>query len=165
MLDASTAILLSKVDLLRIVVERVETWMGGAAADEALAKRSDDAIAIATLIEEGRIRRISIEEDSRGLMRDFRLHAGEAEAVLLARRKKSVCGTDDARAIRCCKVLGVRFTTAMGLLVALTETGELEKSLASELLVKLERFGRYHPRILEDAGLRISAAGEDGEKP
>jgi predicted nucleic acid-binding protein len=164
-LDASTAILLSKVDLLRIVVERVDTWMGGQAADEALAKGSDDAIAIATLIEEGRIRRISIEEDSRRLMRDFRLHAGEAEAVLLAKRKKSVCGTDDGRAIRCCKVLGVRFTTAIGLLVALTETGELEKSLAAELLEKLERFGRHHPRILEDGALRIRAAREGGENP
>ena len=111
--------------------------------------------------------RDSIEEglDSlERLTRDFNLHAGEAEAVLLAQNRSAVCGTDDGRAIRCCKVLGIRFTTAIGLLVALTEARELDRKLASERLGKLERFGRYHSRILEDAALRIRAAGLNGEK-
>ena len=75
-----------------------------------------------------------------------------------------MCGTDDGRAIRCCKVMGVPFTTAVGLLLALTESGDLDPILASELLVTLERYGRYHPRILKDAALRIREAGRDGEK-
>ena len=97
-------------------------------------------------------------------MRDFNLHAGEAEAVLLAESRSAVCGTDDGRAIRCCKVLGVSFTTAIGLLVALAEAREVESALASERFQKLERFGRYHPRILENAALRIRAVVGDGEK-
>ena len=86
------------------------------------------------------------------------------EAVLLAKSRSVVCGTDDGRAIRCCKVLGVRFTTAVSLLVALAEAGEVESALASERLQMLERFGRYDPRILEDAALRIRAVGSNGEK-
>ena len=133
------------------------------AAAEAQAKQTDDGVAIAILLEAGEIRRDSIGKglDMDKLMRDFNLHAGEAEAVLLAESRSAVCGTDDGRAIRCCKVLGVSFTTAIGLLA---EAREVESALASERLQKLERFGRYHPRILEDAALRIRAVVGDGEK-
>ena len=78
-------------------------------------------------------------------------------------RATPLCGTDDARAIRCCKALGIRFTTAIGLLVAMTEAGELDTARAFEVLLQLERFGRYKPRILEDAAARIRAAGSAGE--
>ena len=164
MLDASTAILLAKVDLLGSVASQTDCWIGEVAAAEARAKQTDDAVAIATLLEKGRIRCDSIGEGLDNLMRDFNLHAGEAEAVLLAQSRSATCGTDDGRAIRCCKVLGITFTTAIGLLVALAETGDVESTLASERLQKLERFGRYHPRILEDAAIRIRAVGGDGEK-
>ena len=163
-LDASTAILLAKVDLLRSIASRTDCWIGEVAAAEARAKQTDDAVTIATLLETGEIRQHSIEEGLDRLMRDFNLHVGEAEAILLAQSRSAVCGTDDGRAIRCCKVLGIRFTTAIGLLVALTEAGELARALALERLQKLERFGRYHARILEDAALRIQAVGGDGEK-
>jgi predicted nucleic acid-binding protein len=140
--------------------------MGGIAAGEAQAKETDDAVAIAALLEASVIQRQAIavgSEELKALVRDFNLHAGEAEAVLLARRRSAVCGTDDGRAIRCCKVLGIRFTTAVGLLIALTETRVVESALAVERLLKLERAGRYHPRILEDAANRIRVAGEGGE--
>jgi predicted nucleic acid-binding protein len=161
--DASTAILLAKTGLLRLVCEDVECWLGEIAALEALAKGSDDAVAIATLLEEGRIRRGSRKEDASELVHDFGLHAGEAEAIWLARKARAVCGTDDGRAIRCCKVLGVPFTTAVALLVAFTEAGRLGPESASEALSKLERFGRYHSRILEHAALRIDAVRSQGE--
>ena len=160
-LDASTAILLAKVGLLRQVVAKGKVWIGETAAAEALAKQSDDALAIATLLEEGHIRRMALEEDARGLMREFRLASGEAEAIVLARKEEALCATDDGPAIRCCKVLGIPFTTAIGFLVALSESGEL----AMELLAKLERFGRYHSRILEDAARRIRASsGQGGQR-
>ena len=163
-LDASTAVLLAKVDLLRKVVERIETGIGNVAAREATEKRTDDALAITKLIEEGRLRRLPIAEGVMSLIQDFRLQAGEAEAIALAGSTGAVCGTDDGRAIRCCKVLGVRFTTAIDLLVGLTEASDLDPTLASELLLKLERFGRYHPRILEDAALRVRAVESGGGK-
>ena len=121
------AILLAKADLLRSVALKTDCWIGEIAAAEALAKQTDDAVAIATLLEAGEIGRDSIGEGEMDkLMRDFNLHAGEAEAVLLAKSRSAVCGTDDGRAIRCCKVLGVRFTSAVSLLVALAEAGEVE---------------------------------------
>jgi predicted nucleic acid-binding protein len=163
-LDASTAILLAKVGLLRQVVAKGEVWIGETAAAEAMAKQSDDALAIANLIQEGHIRPIDIKANAGELMGEFRLGAGEAEAIVLARQKGALCATDDGPAIRCCKVLGVPFATAIGFLIALSESGELDNALALELLSKLERFGRYSARILEDAALRIRANKKDGER-
>jgi len=165
-LDASTAILLAKIDVLRRAASKTDCWIGEVAVAEARAKQTDDAVVIATLLDAVAIRRDSIGDglDMDKLMRDFNLHAGEAEAVLLAKSRSAVCGTDDGRAIRCCKVLGVKFTTAVSLLVALAEAGEVESALASERLQMLERFGRYDTRILEDAALRIRAVGSNGEK-
>jgi predicted nucleic acid-binding protein len=144
------------------VVARGEVWIGEVAASEAMAKESDDARAIAKLVEEGRIRRKAIKEDAYRFMGEFRLAAGEAEAIALAQQKGAICGTDDGPAIRCCKVLGIPFVTAIGFLVALAESGELDTALAMELLTKLERFGRYGARILEDAARRIRGVEKTG---
>jgi predicted nucleic acid-binding protein len=163
-LDASTAILLAKADLLRGTASKMNCWMGTVAVAEARAKQTDDAVAIASLLETSEIRVQAMKKGLDRLMSDFHLHPGEAEAILLARSRSAVCGTDDGGAIRCCKVLGVRFTIAIGLLVALTESGDLDRTLASERLQKLQRFGRYHPRILEDAAFRIRGAGSGGER-
>jgi predicted nucleic acid-binding protein len=163
-LDASTAILLAKVNLLRLLAVKGAVWMGERAAAEATAKPSDDARAIARLIEEGLIRRVAEKAELAELMREFRLASGEAEAIALARQKRALCGTDDGPAIRCCRVLGVPFATAIGFLVALTESGELETDVWLELLAKLERFGRYQARILEDAAWRIRRARKGGDK-
>jgi len=63
-LDASTAILLAKVDLLRTVVARGEVWIGETAASEAMAKESDDARAIAKLPD--RQRRVFVLKEMAG---------------------------------------------------------------------------------------------------
>jgi predicted nucleic acid-binding protein len=139
--------------------------MGVTAVAEVMAKQSDDAVAIATLLEEGLIQKETAEEGVRYLMQEFRLASGEAEAIALAQREDALCATDDGPAIRCCKVLGIPFVTAIGFLVALTESGDLDTKLALELLSKLERFGRYGARILEDAARRIRTVEEKGGQP
>jgi predicted nucleic acid-binding protein len=162
--DASTAILLAKLGLLRQVVSKASACMGKQAAAEALAKETDDARVIAALIEEGLIEQQAVTGNLEQLTGDFRLDIGEAEAILLARASGLPCATDDGPAIRCCKVLGVPFVTAVGFLVGLVESGDVDAERGHELLSKLERFGRYHARILDDAARRIRATADPGEQ-
>jgi predicted nucleic acid-binding protein len=157
-LDASTAILLAKVDLLREVTSRGAVIMTGTAADEALARDSDDARMIRSLLEERSIGRVAAPAGADALMRDFRIDRGEAETIAVAREAGATCATDDGPAIRCCRALGIPFTSAIGLLAAMAEAGLVEPTLALELLTKLQRFGRYDARILEDVARRIRAA-------
>lgn len=154
-LDASTAILLAKIGLLEEIVGRGSVRMTETAAAEALAKDTDDARIIRALIAERRIERVRVTADVEGLMRDFRIERGEAETIALARERGGICGTDDGPAIRCCRVQGIAFTSAIGLLVALVEARRVEPTLGLELLSKLEHFGRYGPRILDDVAARI----------
>lgn len=165
-LDASTAILLAKIGLLREVVEEGEVWMAEAAFREATAKELDDTRLIRKLAEDGLLRRATPKPGKGEIEKDFRLDEGEAETIALAREKRAIAGTDDGPAIRCLKVLGLPFTSAIALLSAMAEGGRIPPDLALELLAKLERFGRYNRRILEDVARRIreAGAGEGGRK-
>jgi predicted nucleic acid-binding protein len=158
-LDASTAILLAKIGLLRELAGFGELWMAGIAFGEATIKDVDDARLIRKLSEEGLIQRAGAKSEKAGLEKDFRLDEGEAETIALARRMGAIAATDDGPAIRCLKVLGLPFTSAIALLAAMTEAGTVAPELALELLAKLERFGRYDTRILEAVSRRIREAG------
>lgn len=165
-LDASTAILLAKIGLLRELTWEGELWMAEVAFQEATAKDVDDARLIRKLAEEGLIKRASPKGGKGDLEKDFRLGVGEAETIALAREKGAIAATDDGPAIRCLKVLGLPFTSAIALLVAMAQAGSVAPDLARELLSKLERFGRYDPRILEDVArrIRVAGTGEGGKK-
>lgn len=159
-LDASSAILLAKIDVLRTIVSSGEVWMAESAFREATVKESlPDAQLIGRLASEGLLKagKGNSAETAR-LKKDFRLDEGEAETIALAGEKGAIAATDDGPAIRCLKVLGRPFASAIALLVVLVEVGKVTGDLAIELLAKLEKFGRYDPRILEDAARRIRAA-------
>ncbi len=61
-------------------------------------------------------------------------------------------------------MLGIPFTSAIGLLIAMAEARIVEPALALELLAKLERFGRYDARILEDVARRIRTVAPNGQE-
>jgi predicted nucleic acid-binding protein len=157
-LDASTAILLAKIDLLREVTSRGAVIMAGTAVGEALARDSPDARMIRSLLDDNSIRRVAAPAGADALMKDFRIDRGEAETIAVARETDATCATDDGPAIRCCRALGISFTSAIGLLAAMAEAAVVEPMRALELLAMLQRFGRYDARILEDVGRRIRAA-------
>jgi predicted nucleic acid-binding protein len=67
-------------------------------------------------------------------------------------------GIDDKNGINACKLLGVAFTTALGILVRMREKRLLT---TNEALVKLETLathGRYKQSILEDARRKLETA-------
>ena len=57
--------------------------------------------------------------------------------------------------INSCKLLGLAFTTAMGILVRSREKGILEGPDALARLAVLEKYGRYKDSIIEDARLKL----------
>jgi len=155
--DASTLILLAKVDLLPALAERVRIILTREVRDEAVRKPELwDARLIARMIQERRlsIRRVDVKQ-TRRLMSDFRLDAGEASSLVLAQDVSATLGTDDAMAIQACKVLGVPFVTALHVLIRFREQRLLAEPEVLAKLEKLQRFGRYGTRILEDAVRRI----------
>ena len=112
-------------------------------------------------LDESRIRAVAVKDRKlvTKLQEDFGLGRGEAEAIVLAVAEKAeVLGIDDKNGINACKLLGVAFTTAIGILVRLREKQLLT---TNESLVRLEglaKQGRYKRSILEDARRKLGTA-------
>ncbi|HZX48624.1 MAG TPA: hypothetical protein VFF47_05345 [Nitrospirota bacterium] len=112
---------------------------------------------ISILIKEKKIE-IKKTNDTRAvkkIQRDFRIDAGEAEALWLAIRLQCPIAVDDGPTIKACKVMGHGFTTAIHFLLNLAALNRLEASVAIEKLESLSIFGRYSKKIIEDAAKRL----------
>jgi predicted nucleic acid-binding protein len=93
------------------------------------------------------------------IQEDFGLGRGEAEAIVLALSEKArVLGIDEKNGINACKLLGVAFTTGIGILVRMCEKRMLTTSEALAKLEGLAKYGRYKKSILEDATRQLEAA-------
>lgn len=155
--DASTLILLAKIELLREITEEVKVIIPEKVKSECLSKKSIDALLISTLIKEKKIvvKKAGNTKAIKKIQFDFRIEAGEAEALWLARRLNCPIAVDDGPTIKACKVIGQRFTTAIHFLLNLVSQDKLELPMAITKLEKLAHYGRYRREIIEDAMKRL----------
>ena len=162
--DASTLILIAKTETLEGFLDSVDLQVAIPFEVEkecCRVKKSLDALMIQEALDESRIRVIAVKNRRlvTKLQGDFGLGRGEAEAIVLALAERArILGIDDKNGINACKLLGVAFTTAVGILVRMREKRYLT---ISEALVKLEalaKHGRYKPSILEDARRKLETA-------
>ncbi len=147
-LDASTLILLAKMDLLRTLTKQVNILIPTAVKEESTKKKElFDAQVISQLIADKKIQVISMKQTPliEILEKDFLLGKGESQAITLAKTKKTLLGIDDKQGIKACKVLGLKFTTVLAFIIRFYEKGLLKRNQA---LAKLERLNEYgwYPR-------------------
>lgn len=155
--DSSTLILLAKIDLLREVTKEIHASIPMRVQQEVLAKQTPDAELARLLIHEGKLEAIQVRKEAvRKLAGDFRLHAGEAEALALAIALATPLAVDDGPTIKACKVVGRPFLTAIHFLIQLAALNRISREIALEKLDQLSRFGRYKGRIIEDAARRLT---------
>jgi predicted nucleic acid-binding protein len=159
--DASTLILIAKAELLGSFLTGIELEAAIPVEVEKECcgvKRSLDALLIKKALDELRIKVIAVKNRKLvvKLQGDFGLGRGEAEAIVLALSEKAdVLGIDDKNGINACKLLGIAFTTAIGILVRSREKGLLTGSEALAKLATLAKHGRYKESILEDARRKL----------
>lgn len=159
-LDSSTAILLAKVQLLGIAAERFNIFFSEAVKEETTNKDTFDSKLIIKLINENKIKVVKANQSNvNKLIEDFNIEKGEAESIELASAKKCILATDDGPSIKACRILGIKFATAIHFLISFYEKKRVDKEIALEKLRLLERYGRYGYDILKDAKNMI-----EGEK-
>jgi len=160
-LDASTLILVTKGEFLDQFLAGLkgEVAIPGEVARECCgAKKTLDALMIQRALDESTIKVILVKNAKlvAKLETDFGLGQGEAEAIALALKERAqIIGIDDKNSINACKLLGIAFTTAIGILVRSREKGLLERSAALAGLAALAKYGRYKNSIIEDARLKL----------
>ncbi|MBU4502873.1 MAG: hypothetical protein KKA79_09835 [Nanoarchaeota archaeon] len=156
--DVSTLILLAKIDILKTIIYTREVFITKEVEGEATCKPELlDAKIIIELINTGKIGVVKVKNQAlfKKLQEDFVLAEGEASALLLAQQKQAILATDDGQAIKACKVLGVKFVTAVHFLLDAFYKKRIGKELALVKLERLEQLGRYNDRIIFDARSKI----------
>ena len=161
LIDASTLILITRAELLApfLAGVKLEVAIPGEVARECCAaKKSLDALTIQKALDESKIKVILVKNRKlvARLQTDFSLGQGEAEAIALAQKERArIVGIDDKNGINACKLLGIPFTTAVGILLRSREKGLLDRSAAFAGLAALAKYGRYKNSIIEDARLKL----------
>jgi predicted nucleic acid-binding protein len=161
--DASTLILITKIELLDafLASSKLEAAIPEEVARECCgAKKALDALMIQKVLDQSKLRVVVVKNRNlvSKLSKDFSLGRGEAETIALAIKEKArLVGIDDKNGINACKLLGIGFTTAVGILVRSYEKRLLDRSGALAKLSALARYGRYKDSIIEDARLRLEA--------
>jgi predicted nucleic acid-binding protein len=161
--DSSTLILIAKIELLYPFLNDITTEVAIPKAVEQEccgATKTLDALMIRKALDEAKIevRKVRNGKVITKLIADFNMGRGEAEAIALALEEKAqIVGIDDRVGIDACKLLGVPFTTAIGLLVRSRQKGLIDLEDACFRLSALARYGRYRKSILDDAIKRLEA--------
>lgn len=162
--DASTLILLAKIDILKIIAQAQEILISKEVEIEATCRTEFlDAKIIIELIKAGKVKvaRVKSRVLLKRLQDDFAIAEGEASVLLLARQKQAILATDDGQAIKACKVLGIKFVTAIHFLLSVYYKEVISRELALVKLERLKNLGRYNAMIISDVISRIE--GRRGE--
>jgi len=149
----------------------METFLAGVPMDVAVPKEVEkecygvkktlDAHMIQKAIGQSRIRSIAVKNKKivAKLQTDFSLGKGEAEAIALALSERAqLMGIDDKNGINACKLLGVPFITAAGILIRCREKDLITLSDALLKLALLTNYGRYRDSIVEDVRTRLETS-------
>jgi len=161
--DASSLILLAKTGVLSVLVEVAAVIVPGSVHREVCGAehihRFVDAGLVQDMVTQGSISVLAVSVD-REL--PVALGAGERDAILLYFQEDAdAVLTDDGRAIRACKLLGVNYIPSPRLVLELHRAGSLARNRARSALEKLSRFGRYSPDIMAAAFERLAAEGRE----
>lgn len=162
--DASTLILLAKIEILKMITQTQEILVSKEVELEAACRPEFlDAKIIIELIKTGKIKVVKVKNPAllKRIQEDFAIAGGEASVLLLARQRQAILATDDGQTIRACKVLGVKFVTAIHFLLSVYYKRRISRELALVKLERLKNLGRYNARIISDAINRIE--GRRGE--
>jgi predicted nucleic acid-binding protein len=159
--DSSTLILLARTDLLERFMRHMNQAIvipKAVARESCEEKKSLDALAIQRAIQEKRITVMGIKaiKLAKHLAKDFGLGQGETEAIALASSKKAqLLATDDKRALLACRLLKIPYTTAIDILIRMSQKKILSEEETQLKLQALERYGRYKQEILLDAKSKL----------
>jgi predicted nucleic acid-binding protein len=161
--DASTLILLARIELMETFLASVSTEIAIPREVEkecCAGRKTLDALMIQKAVEDSRIRSLVVKNKKLAakLQTDFSLGNGEAEAIALALAEKAqLVAIDDKSGINACKLLGIPFATAAGILVRCREKDLITFSDALLKLALLTTYGRYKNSIIEDVRKKLEA--------
>ncbi len=162
--NTSSLILLSKAGVLEKACRRYEINIPLSVEKEAssskLREKYSNALQIHDLIRSDalKVRKLTVRKKKMPVT----LGRGEADAIRLFLELQAECLlTDDGKAIKVCRMLGIPFIISPSIVLNLCRNEALTHHEALQSLEKLRLFGRYSPDIIAAALLRIQRERDD----
>lgn len=160
--DSSTLILLAKSGLIERFLSNLSIAIPETVYEESVRKGIEkgktDAYLIEKMIHDGKIQvRQSNKESLKKIQDFFSIHCGESDAIALCQDIKAeylLC--DDKKAINACRVLGLKFVTAIDILLAMYIKGHISKNEANTSIDCLEKFGWYDLELIRKVRSEIN---------
>lgn len=147
--NASTIILLAKVGVIRkFLNEYGEITIPKEVEKEITDGNTFDSKILKKEIENNNITVKAIKSNISEVLKEFKLHKGEAEAYVLYNEyhAKAIL-TDDGELIKLCKLFEIPFINTLAIITRMFEKGILTHAEACEYLQKLNDYGRYSKEV------------------
>ena len=153
--DSSTLILLQKIKLLDLIVQRNQVIVSGGVYKETILKGLEknylDAIELNEKIKNNLIRVIKITNQNKleEIQKNFNLARGEAETIILHEQEKTdLIALDDLKALKYCDYYKILFITAINFVINYYKQKLINKNEALDMIKNLAKFGRYKEGII-----------------
>lgn len=147
--NASTLILLARVGLItKFLKEYREVTIPKEVEKEITAGDTFDSKILKKEIKNKNIKVKAIKSKTSNVLKEFRMHKGEAEAYILYNEYNArAILTDDGELIKLCKLFEIPFINALAVITRMFERGILTHTEACEYLQKLNDYGRYSKEV------------------
>lgn len=149
--NASTLILLAKIGIMHKFIDEFGIiTIPSEVQKEIIAGDTFDSKILEKEIKDNHIIVKTIRSSTENVLKEFKMHEGEAEAFVLYNE----CGakailTDDGELIKLCKLFEIPFINALAIITRMFEKGILTHIEACEYLQKLNAYGRYSKKIYD----------------
>ena len=151
--DASSLILLSKVELLEKLAEKNKVIIPKKVYGEVARgkeKGMRDVLLVEKMMKEKKIVvRKANEKSKKEIEKTFNIRGGENEVLALALENRHAILTDDKKCIVAAETLGLNFITSLDVVVTLYKKGRIDKRKAVQSLDELLEYGWYKRVLIE----------------
>lgn len=153
--DSSTLILLTKSNLIEVILEYFQIFIPSFVYQEVLEGKKKnylDAYKIENLVISKRINiRDSKDKELFNIIKNnYKLGVGELHAIVVAKEMNCPIFLDDKKGITVCNIFNIEIYTALNLLKTLYLTKIIDKKKYKESLEILKENARYSKEDLED---------------
>lgn len=165
--DASSLILLTRIDLMAMVIEEFQVMIPAGVYKECVndgtLKRFPDALAIQQWVQD---RKIEIKiADFHKYKFIYKVNQGEREAMALSLDyPESILLTDDGNAVKIAKYLKKPFIISPLVVLDLFCLEKISYETARKSVEKLSIIGRYLPNLIADIFLMLESAKGEKER-
>lgn len=156
--DSSLLILLSKLEMLDLLIEAFDNVIiPQAVYSEAVTLgkilKKMDAFLIEKQVKDKKINLKQIKDiaEKENLIKNFNIHDGEAEAIVLyIEEKADLLGTDDYKTLKVCKILEIKYFTTLLFIIRCFSNNKLSKDSTLLKFENLKEIGWYKENNIID---------------